>query len=128
MTNTDTGEVIETETNVIRQAISSQTCEYLLDIMQSAVDSGYIYAQVEGYNVAGKSGTSEPTDSNTDAGYVASFVAIAPAENPRVVILVTLYDPTLVSYQGSQTAGPTASKILSEVLPYLGIETDQETE
>ncbi len=122
MTNTDTGEIIETETNIIRQVISSQTCEYLLDIMTSAVEAGNVNAQVEGYTIAGKSGTSEPTDSNTDAGYVASFVSIAPAENPQVVILVTLYDPTLVSYQGSQTAGPTVSKILTEVLPYLGIE------
>ena len=128
MTNTDTGEVIETETKTIRQVVSSQTCESLKDMMKSAVDRGNIHAQVKGYSVAGKSGTSEPTDGNPDAGYVASFVALTPVENPQVVILVTLYNPTKVSFQGSQTAGPTMSKILTEVLPYLGIEPDKTNE
>ena len=123
MTNTDTGEVIQMDTNTIRQVLSSQTCDSLKDMMKSAVDYGK-HAQVKGYSVGGKSGTSEPTDNNPDAGYVASFVALSPVQNSQVVILVTLYDPTEKSYQGSRTAGPTISKILTEVLPYLGVEPD----
>lgn len=123
MTNTDTGEVIQMDTNTIRQVLSSQTCDSLKDMMKSAVDYGK-HAQVKGYSVGGKSGTSEPTDNNPDAGYVASFVALSPVQNSQVVILVTLYDPTEKSYQGARTAGPTISKILTEVLPYLGVEPD----
>ena len=62
---------------------------------------------------------------NPDSGYVASFAGISPVENTQVVVLVTLYSPHGVSYQGGQTAGPVVSKIFSEVLPYLGIEPDQ---
>ena len=124
MTNTDTGEITEMETKVVKKVLSTQTCNSMKDIMKSAVDSGK-YAQVKGYSVGGKSGTSEPTDGNPGAGYVASFAAISPVETPQVAILVTLYDPKEKSFQGSQTAGPTVSKILTEVLPYLGIEPDQ---
>ena len=51
------------------------------------------HAAVQGYTIGGKSGTSEPTAGNEDAGYVASFVAISPIENTQVVVLVVLYDP-----------------------------------
>ena len=95
------------------------------DMMLSTVEKGTGgQAKVEGYTVGGKSGTSEPTQGNTDAGYVASFVAISPVENTEVVILVTLYDPTEDSHQGGQVAGPVVSKMLSEILPYLEIEPD----
>ncbi len=121
MENTDTGETTEMETTKVRQVLSSQTSQTMKDIMKSTVDAAKS-SQVKGYSVGGKSGTSEPTNGNPDAGYVASFTEIAPVDNPQVVVLLTLYDPTKKSYQGSQTAGPTVAKILSEVLPYLGIE------
>ena len=126
MTNTDTGEVTEIETTTIRQVLSTETCDEIKDILQDAVEYGK-HATVDGYSVAGKSGTSEPTDDNEDEGYVASFVALSPVEDAKVVILVTLYDP-IENIQGSQTAGPTVSKILTEVLPYLDIEPDLTTD
>ena len=52
-------------------------------------------------------------------------VQVENIENAQVAILVTLYDPQGASHQGSQTAAPTVAKILAEVLPYLGIEPDQ---
>lgn len=84
-------------------------------------------AAVEGYTIGGKSGTSEPNISNADAGFVASFIAISPIENPQVAVLTVLYDPEGERYQGGQTAGPVAAHILSEVLPYLGINKNDET-
>ena len=126
MTNTDTGEVIETEAKTIRQVISSQTAEEICDMMQSVVEEGTgSHAAVKGYSVGGKSGTSEPVAGDPDAGYVASFAAITPVENTKLVVLVTLYDPQAGSFQGGQTAGPVVSQILSEVLPTLEIEPDQ---
>ena len=123
MTNTDTGEITKFDTQIVRQVLSTQTSNQVKSMMQSVVTDGTgKRAQVPGYSIGGKSGTSEPSQSNPNAGYVTSFAAISPIENTQVAILVTLYDPTGSSHQGGQTAAPAVSKILSEVLPYLGLE------
>lgn len=123
MTNTDTGEKIYTNTTTVRQVISSKTAEEVRSMMESAVEEGTCKtAKVEGYSIGGKSGTSEPSSTNREAGYVASFAAISPVENAQVAILLTLYDPHGKSHYGGQTAGPVISDMLSEILPYLGIE------
>lgn len=57
-------------------------------------------------------------------GYVASFIALSPTVNTQVVILVTIYNPKGDSHQGSQVAGPVIKQILSEVLPYLGVASE----
>lgn len=123
MTNTDTGEVIDFGTTILRQVLSSKTANEVKSMMQSVVTNGTgKRAQVEGYSIGGKSGTSEPTAGNENAGYVTSFAAISPIENTQIVALVTLYDPQGRSHQGGETAAPVVSNILKEVLPYLGIE------
>ncbi len=127
MTNTDTGEKTEFETITVRQVISAQTANNLKSMMKSVVTDGTgRSAQVSGYSIGGKSGTSEPIAADQSAGYITSFVAISPIENTQIVILATLYDPNGDSHQGGQTAAPLVSEILSEVLPYLGIEPDQQ--
>ncbi len=80
---------------------------------------------VQGYSVGGKTGTSEPPVEDSDYGYVASFVAVSPADNPEIVVLVALYNPQEGNASGGRMAGPVVSKILSEVLPYLGISADK---
>lgn len=122
MTNTDTGEKIYTNPTTVRQVISSQTAEKVRSMMESAVEEGTCKtAKVDGYSIGGKSGTSEPTAGNANAGYVASFAAISPVEDAQVAILLTLYDPSGKSYFGGQTAGPVIANMLSEILPHLGI-------
>ena len=79
------------------------------------------YSKVTGYSVGGKSGTSEPINSDSDEGYVASFISVSPAANPEVVVLVALFNPKGDSHQGGTLAGPVISQILSETLPYLGV-------
>ena len=126
MKNTDTGEITNFETKEVRQVISSQTANEIKSMMQSVVTDGTgKNAQVQGYSIGGKSGTSEPIAGDTNAGYVTSFAAISPIENTQLVVLVTLYDPNGDSHQGGQTAAPVVSNILSKVLPYLGITPDQ---
>lgn len=126
MTNTDTGEVTNFNTTKIRQVLSSQTANQVKSMMKSVVTDGTgKNAQVQGYSIGGKSGTSEPVVGDTNSGYTTSFAAISPIENTQVAILVTLYDPKGDSHQGGQTAAPVVSRILSEVLPYMGIEPDQ---
>ena len=126
MTNTDTGEVIETETKTIRQVISSQTAEQLCEMMESVVENGTgTSAAIEGYSIGGKSGTSEPPVNNKKAGYVASFAAITPVKNTKLVILLTMYDPQNGQYHGGQVAGPVVSQILKDVLQHMEIQPNQ---
>ena len=75
-------------------------------------------ATVLGYRIGGKTGTSE--DGVNTNKYIASFMGVAPIEDPEVVILVTLYNPTGEGgHQGGGVAAPVGGQILSEVLPYL---------
>lgn len=123
--NTDTGAVTLTEPKEVRQVISKETANQMCDMLESVVTSGTgKYGQVQGYSVAGKTGTSEPSPGKEEEGYVASYIALSPAENTQVVILVTLYDPHGSSHQGGSVAGPVVSQMLTEILPYLDIPTD----
>lgn len=130
--NTDTGAITTIEPEKIRQVISKETASQLLDMLQTVVDSGTgSYAQVKGYSIAGKTGTSEADYSDSSSVKVSSFVAITPAESPELVILLTLYGPEGESTGGGTIAAPVVGQILSEVLPYLEIpsnDTDSEEE
>lgn len=120
--NPDTGTITTKETNEIRQVISVDTANKMKDMMQSVVEQGGgKYAQVKGYSIGGKTGTSEPNPNHPENGYVASFVAIAPVQNVKIVTLLTLYGPQTSNYYGGSIAAPAVSQILSEVLPYLDI-------
>lgn len=124
--NTDTGAITTIDPVNVREVISKETSDKLIDMLESVVTEGTgRYGAVKGYSVAGKTGTSEPDYNNPESGYVASYVAISPTENPEVVVLVTLYNPPKSgSHQGGQIAGPVVSQILTEVLPYLGVPSD----
>jgi len=124
--NIDTKSIDTVEVKEVRQVISEDTSKKLKNMMQSVITEGTgRLAAVEGHSIGGKSGTSEPPIFRVSDGYTSSFIAISPIENTQVVILVTLYDPQGGSFQGGQTAGPVISQILTEVLPYLGINSGQ---
>ena len=124
--NPDTGAITSIESTNVRQVISKETSDELMNMLESVVTEGTgRYGQVKGYSIAGKTGTSEPDSTNKNAMYVASFVGISPVQNPEVVALVTLYDPQgKAGHQGGTIAAPVVSQILSEVLPYLGVPSD----
>lgn len=125
ITNTDTGESTSIDTTAVRQVVSKDTSEKIKSMMQSEVEVGTgKRGLVAGYTVGGKTGTSEPSQSNTEEGYVASFVGIGPVENTKIVVLTCLYDPQGPSHQGGEIAAPVVSKIFSEVLPYLGVSSN----
>ena len=91
--NSETGEKTEVDTKVKSQAISKETSEKVLSMMESVVSEGTgKNAKVAGYRIGGKTGTSE--DGVNTNKYVTSFLGVAPIENPQVVLLVTLYNPT----------------------------------
>ena len=127
--NNDTGYTKTIETNVERQVISKDTSEKMKDMMKDVVEKGGgSYAKVEGYTIGGKTGTSEPNPNHPENGYVASFLAIAPLENTKLVILLTLYGPQGNSHYGGQIAAPVVSQILTEVLSYMNIPSNNSEE
>lgn len=116
-----TKEKRDIEVNVKTQSISKQTSEKVLSMMESVVSEGTgKNAKVAGYRIGGKTGTSE--DGVNTNKYVTSFLGVAPIENPQVVLLVTLYNPTGEGgHQGGGVAAPVGGQIFSEVLPYLEV-------
>lgn len=126
--NNQTGERKNVEVKKRGRVISEQTSQKILSMMETVVSEGTgKNAQVAGYSIGGKTGTSE--DGVNTGKYVTSFVGVAPISNPQVVILITLYNPTGEGgHQGGGVAAPIASQILGEVLPYLEIQKDNETE
>ena len=127
--NPDTGAVTNIDVKEVRQVISSETATKVRSMMQSVVtDGGGKYGAVKGYTIGGKTGTSEPNPNHPKDGYVVSFLAIAPVENTKVVALLVLYGPQVKNYYGGAIAAPVVSQVLSEVLPYLGIPSNDATE
>ena len=119
--DSETGEKTDIETKVKSQTISKETSEKVLSMMESVVAEGTgKNAKVAGYRIGGKTGTSE--DGVNTNKYVTSFLGVAPIENPQVVLLVTLYNPTGEGgHQGGGVAAPVGGQVFSEILPYLEV-------
>ncbi len=112
------GTIVQTfEYEKDRQVISTETCNKILETLTNSTKN----ASVSGYNIVSKTGTSEKRDTEREDDYVSSCVSFAPAENPRIAILVLVDEPTSGQHYGSAVAAPVVSNILSEVLPHLGI-------
>lgn len=124
--NTDTGTTQQIEKTEVRRVVSEDTAKKMRDMMKSVAENKEnIYGSVEGYTVGGKTGTSEPTQANIEEGYVVSYIAVAPADDPEVVGLVVIYHPEGDNVYGSRIAAPILSSILTEVLPYMGIASEK---
>lgn len=91
--NSQTGEIQDIPIKTNGEVISKETSEKVLSMMESVVSEGTgKNAKVAGYRIGGKTGTSE--DGVNTNKYVTSFCGVAPIDNPQVVVLVTLYNPT----------------------------------
>ncbi|MBO4293294.1 MAG: PASTA domain-containing protein [Clostridia bacterium] len=117
----ETGEVQDMPVETTGEVISKETSEKVLSMMESVVSEGTgKNAKVAGYRIGGKTGTSE--DGVNTGKYVTSFCGVAPIDDPQVVVLVTLYNPTGEGgHQGGGVAAPVGGQIFSEVLPYLEV-------
>ncbi len=126
--NSSTGEVTEIPVKLGERVISEEHSKEILSMMESVVAEGTgKNAQVKGYRVGGKTGTSE--DGVNTNKYVTSFMGVAPISDPEVVVLVTLYNPTGEGgHQGGAVGAPVGGQVLSEVLPYLDLQKDNEKE
>ncbi len=124
----DDGEVLASfGTTAVRQVVSEETAETISAILEEGVsgNGGAKNAYVKGYKVAAKTGTSEK---GTGGARIASTVAYAPADDPEVICILIVDEPTIGSLYGSTVAAPYVSKILGDVLPYLGIEPEYSAE
>ncbi len=122
-------EVVKHEVTTKKKVLSSHTCELLLEVLEQGVSGGGAAKNtyVAGYRIAGKTGTSEKRDKvNPVTGKkdyrVGSCIAIAPADDPEIVVLLMVDEPGTNNKYGGTVAAPYVSLLLSELLPYLGVE------
>jgi len=123
----DEGNVIKNyETETIRQVVSSETANTVAKILEGVASDGTSKnAYIEGYHIAGKTGTSEKTPRGSGK-YVASFVGFAPADDPELICLVMLDEPMGSSHMGGAIAAPTFKEIMSDVLVYMQVKNDSQ--
>lgn len=122
----DGDEIIEDfQPETVRQVISAETAETLRGVLEQVVGGGGTGAKayVEGYRVAGKTGTAQKPGPGgyVDGKYVASFVGMAPANDPQVVCLVFVDEPVKGHHQGSAAAAPVFAKVMEDTMRYLGV-------
>ena len=121
------GTVIEqADPSPVRQVISGETSATVRQILQSVVENGTgRNAKIEGYYVGGKTGTAQKYDEygRVSAGsYICSFIGFAPADDPQYLCLILVDEPHVGSIFGSTVAAPFVRRVLSEILPYSGIQ------
>lgn len=119
------GELFVHQPTVLSRPISAETAQILSTMAVSVVARGLDAATVEGYTVAGKSGTAQiPVNGIYDpVNVIASFIGWLPADNPELLVFVILNKPTS-AYWGSQTAAPVFSQLVSGLVVMLDIPPD----
>lgn len=126
--------VVDSEGNVlsshdstpVRQVVSEETSAIVRRCLEYVVSSGTgRNGQVHGYRIGGKTGTA---DKGNTGEVVLSFMCFAPADDPRYIMLLTLDSPTGEGRGGGGTVAPYASRIMGEILPYLGVEPSYSAE
>ena len=114
-----------TETKVVRQVISEDTSAYMREAMEQVVASGTgKNAYVSGYRIGGKTATSEilKEEGDQEDRYTASFIGVAPMDDPQIAVLVAISDiPESSPHGGGAIAAPVVGRIMEEVLPYIGV-------
>ena len=123
--------VLQQEPTVIRQVIREETSKTMCQLLQSVVEEGTAKnAQVAGFSIGGKTGTSEKIDVFDANGQrvqdkIVSFVGVAPMENPEYIVLVALDTPsrsTGIYISGGVMAAPTVGAVMADILPYLEVQ------
>ena len=128
----DGNTVLKQEPTVVRRTISEATSDTMLGLLESVVTEGTAKnAQVAGFSIGGKTGTSEKIDVFDENGQrvldkIVSFVGVAPMDDPEYIVLVALDTPsreTGIYISGGVMAAPTVGAVMADILPYLGVAT-----
>lgn len=108
----------------VRQVISKKTAQEMKKILESVVENGTgSQGKIEGYRVGGKTGTAEKY---VQGKYIASYCGFAPVDDPRLVSLIVVDEPSAGTIYGGQIGGPVFQKVMGDSLKYLGIKPDIE--
>lgn len=123
ITDSDGNVTYQHDSTATRQVVSEQTSAKVRECLEYVVSSGTgKNGQVTGYRIGGKTGTA---DKGKTGDVVVSFVAFAPADDPQIIMLIAMDSPardTGTYPSGGAMVAPVASKVMAEILPYLGIE------
>ena len=126
--NADGDVVRVTEPVAKRQVVSKLTADTVTQMMVEVVKNGTAKnAFVAGYNVAGKTGTSEKLTTE-EQDYIGSFCGFAPADDPEITVIIIIDDPKSGSFTGGKTAAPVAAEVISNTLRYLNVEPEYDEE
>ena len=105
-----------------RQVLKAETSQTMREMMEAVVlHGGGRNAQISGYRVGGKSGTSQKLDSADEKARIASFVAVAPIDDPQFLCLVCLDEPHSWTTAGGSLSAPVCAEVLEQTLVYEGI-------
>lgn len=126
--------IIDSDKNVVesfsndnrQQVISETTSATMRTMLEYVVENGAKNGIVSGYRVGGKTGTSQKVSKILSTGnsrlYIGSYVGIAPIDDPEIAVFVMLDEPAGVNYYGGVISAPVGSKIMTDIMPYLGYE------
>ncbi len=126
--------IIDADNNVVesvstenrQQVISSKTSEKMRTLLEYVVQNGAKNGIVSGYDVGGKTGTSQKVSKILSTGdqrlYIGSYVGVAPIDDPEIAVFVMLDEPKGANYYGGVISAPVGSKVMSDIMPYLGYE------
>lgn len=126
ITNADGTIYKENQREEVHRVLESATDKTLVGLLEQVVATGGgSKAAVKGYRIAGKTGTAQKINENTsgymDGRYIASFCGFAPVDNPQLVVLVLIDDPTAGLFYGGEIAAPVAREIFSQLFRFLRI-------
>lgn len=112
--------ISENEPKTVRQVISLETSQIINDMLEQVVSKAGLYTFIEGYEVGGKTGTSQKYENGSIASgkYYSSFIGSFPASNPEYLVLIVVDEPGTGAYYGSVVASPYAKEILSGIFEY----------
>lgn len=135
MLNEDGTLAFERQPEMVRQVISERTSQTVRAILEKVVgdpnEGTGRNAAVTGYRIGGKTGTSEKVSLEAATGqkeYIVSFIGVAPADEPKIAVLIFLDTPSDKSgvyVSGGQMAAPVVGRMMADILPYLGVEPEK---
>ena len=132
ITNADGSVYKEYGREEVHRVIDSATDKTLVGLLEQVVATGGgSKAAVKGYRIAGKTGTAQKINEHTsgymEGRYIASFCGFAPVENPEIVVLVVIDDPSAGTFYGGQIAAPVARDIFSQLFRFMHISPSSDT-
>lgn len=131
ITDSDGNVTYQHDSTATRQVVSEQTSAKVRECLEYVVSSGTgKNGQVTGYRIGGKTATSEIEKERDETGkitdtedrYTASFIGVAPMDDPQIAVLVAINDlPESAPHGGGAIAAPVVGRIMEDVLPYIGV-------